>query len=195
MRTRHLFLCFAALSILAISACSVHTEKSASGDNEKNVDIETPVGDLHVGKDVDARDAGLAVYPGAKLKDKKGDDDDSHSANLSIMTSLFGLKVVAAEYVSDDAPAAISAYYKDQMKKFGKILECHTDKVGKNVDVNEKDDHHSGPVTCESPNTGNVLELKVGTEDNQHVVSIEPRGKGTDFSLVFVRVRGKSGDI
>jgi len=38
--------------------------------------------------------------------------------------------------------------------------------------------------------------LKVGTKDNQHVVSISPqdKGKGTDFALVFVQARGSSKD-
>jgi hypothetical protein len=32
----------------------------------------------------------------------------------------------------------------------------------------------------------------VGTQENQHIVSIKPQdgGKGTDFGLVYVQVRG-----
>lgn len=198
MRTiKLLCLALSLTTTLALAGCSVHTQKSADGsDNNKNVDIETPVGNLHVGKDVDVRDAGLAVYPGAKLKDKK-DDGDDQSANLSIMTSAFGMKVVAADYVSDDASDKIAAYYKGQLKKFGTVLECHIDKIGNhNMDVHsENDDHASEPVTCGGANKGNVLELKVGTQNNQHVVSISPDGKGTEFSLVYVRLRGKQGDI
>jgi hypothetical protein len=37
--------------------------------------------------------------------------------------------------------------------------------------------------------------LKAGTEDNQHIVSVDPEGKGSDFAIVWVRVRGKQGDI
>jgi hypothetical protein len=33
--------------------------------------------------------------------------------------------------------------------------------------------------------------LKVGTKSNQHIVSVKPNGKGTDFALVYVRTRGK----
>jgi hypothetical protein len=42
-----------------------------------------------------------------------------------------------------------------------------------------------------------VTELKVGTEDNQHVVAIEPsdNGRGAAFSVVYVYGRGKQGDI
>ena len=40
--------------------------------------------------------------------------------------------MVALEYESDDAPAKLVAYYKDQLKKYGKVLECHTS----HMDVN-----------------------------------------------------------
>ena len=190
--TKSLCLVLASACLLILPGCNVHEEKSANGD-DKNVSIETPVGDLHVGNDVDVRDAGLSVYPGAQLKPKK--DDDNSSANVSISTSAFGLKVVAAEYTSTDSPDKITAYYRKELKKYGNVLDCHTEKVGNNVNVHSDDKGRSGPVTCEGSNTGNVLELKAGTEDNQHVVSIQPQDKGTDFSLVYVRVRGKQGDI
>jgi hypothetical protein len=54
--------------------------------------------------------------------------------------------------------------------------------------------NESAPVKCEE-NGGNVVELKVGTESNQHLVSVEPEGKGSDFSLVFVQTRGKESTI
>ena len=97
------------------------------------------------------------------------------------------------EYESDDPPEKVIAYYKDQLKKYGNVLECHTNKHGGDVNV-EKTTHDSdGPkdVKCEGDNHGSTVELKVGTEDNQHVVAVEPRGKGCDFALVFVQTRGK----
>jgi len=65
--TKSLCLVLASACLLILPGCNVHEEKSANGD-DKNVSIETPVGDLHVGNDVDVRDAGLSVYPGAQLK-------------------------------------------------------------------------------------------------------------------------------
>ena len=50
-------------------------------------------------------------------------------------------------------------------------------------------------VRCEGSDSGNVVELKVGTEGNQHMVSVEPEGKGSDFALVYVMTRGKEGTI
>ncbi len=190
--TKWLCLTLVTACLFALPACDVHEEKSANG-SDKNVDIQTPVGDLHVGNDVDVRDAGLSVYPGAQLKPKK--DDDDSSANLSISTSAFGLKVVAAEYTSADSPDKITAYYRKELKKYGNMIDCHKEKMENNTDVHSDDKGRSGPVTCEGANTGNVLELKAGTQDNQHVVSIAPQDKGTDFSLVYVKLRGKQGDI
>ena len=54
---------FAALCVLP--ACSIHTNDD-NKNGEKNVDIKTPVGDLHVGEQADIRDIGLTLYPGAK---------------------------------------------------------------------------------------------------------------------------------
>lgn len=184
----------ALLASISVVACSVETTKTPTGE-DKNVNIETPVGDLHFSNGDGQQQTGLAIYPGAQLKEKRS-NGDSNNANVSISTGAFGLKVAAVEYTSDDPPAKVQAFYNAELSKYGKPIECHTDELGRGVNVNSKeDDHPSGPVACESPNTGKVLELKVGTEDNQRVVAIEPLGKGTDFSVIYLRLRGKQGDI
>ena len=181
---------FAVLATL-MPACSINVKKEKSGE-DKQVDIDTPVGGIHVSKDANAGDVGLAIYPGARLKqdDSKGDDK---SANVNISSFGFGLKVVALEYQSDDSPAKLVAYYKDELKKYGKVLECHTSHVGVNPDMKDSD-HGSHELTCEGSSGSNV-ELKVGTKENQHIVAVEPDGKGSSFSLVYVRTHGKQADI
>ena len=82
---------------------------------------------LHVSKGADVRDTGLPVYPGARRKEK-GDDGNESSANVNISSELFGLKVVAVEYLSDDPPEKLVAYYTGQLKKYGNVLVCHTSK-------------------------------------------------------------------
>jgi hypothetical protein len=52
------------------------------------------------------------------------------------------------------------------------------------------DEDHDNKLKCEE-NSGDTVELKVGTEENQHLVSITPEKKGSSFALVFVRTRGK----
>ena len=58
--------CAVALSLL--SACSVNVKKEANGD-DKQVDINSPFGGIHVDKQADASDVGLAIYPGARLRE------------------------------------------------------------------------------------------------------------------------------
>jgi hypothetical protein len=179
---------------LTLSACSVNVKK---GDHEddNNVDIKTPVGDLHVGKDVDAHDIGLPVYPGARKKEKK-EDGEENGASVNIATSFFGVKVAAIEYTSGDAPDKVAEFYRDQLKKkFGSVLECRTTKHGGDFQMNaDKDDKQPDQPKCEQ-NGGDNIEFKVGTSDNQHIVAIEPKDKGTDFALVYVQTRGKQGSI
>ncbi len=186
-RTRR-FLAAAFCTLLALPACSVNVKKDAQGE-EKKVDIETPVGGIHVSKDADVADVGLPVYPGARKKEK---DERGHegNANVNISAGVFGLRVIAVEYVSDDPPEKLVRYYKDQLKKFGGVLECHTSHHGGEAVANRGG---SDELKCEGDNTGKVVELKVGTKQNQHMVSIEPAesGKGTDFGLVYVQMRGK----
>ena len=192
MKTR-LFLTTILCVAFVFSACSINVKKGASGgnDDDKNVDIKTPFTDIHVEKEADARDTGLAVYPGATLKPKEGDNDSSANVNLSAFG--YGLRVVVLKYESNDAPAKIEKYYQDQMKRYGGVLECHTSHHG-DYNANVHNDP-SAPVKCDSDNSGNVVELKAGTEGNQHVVSIDPAGKGTEFTLVYVHTHGKDDTI
>jgi hypothetical protein len=181
----------ATLAALLLPACSINVKKEQNGQ-DKQVDINTPVGGIHVSKGADAADVGLAVYPGAHLKQNDSDGKDK-SANVNISSFGFGLKVVALEYQSDDKPDKLVAYYKDQLKKYGKVLECHTSHFDVDPDI-KGSDHGSHELTCEG-SSGNNIELKVGTKENQHIVAVEPDGKGSSFSLVYVRTHGKDADI
>jgi hypothetical protein len=181
--------------VLVSLTLPIFAQDSGNQNKNKNVDITSPVGDLHLGADADARKAGLPLYPGARLK---SDDENKSQANLSVLTEAFGMKLVVVHYDSDDAPAKIVDFYRDKLKKYGKVLECHSQKHGGDVDVrdDDKDDKDSKELKCEE-NSGPVTELKVGTQNNQHVVAIEPRdaGKGSTFALVYVHTQGKRGDI
>ena len=177
--------------VVLLAACSVNVKKQQNGE-DKQVDINTLVGGIHVSKGADSADAGIAVYPGARLK-QEGSDGNDKSANVNISSFGFGLKVVALEYRSDDAPDKVVAYYRDQLKKYGKVLECHTSHLNVNPDI-KGSDHGSHELTCEG-SSGNNIELKVGTKEDQHIVAVEPDGKGSSFSLVYVRTHGKDADI
>ena len=132
-------------------------------------------------------------------------EENSGALNLGVLTDAFGIKLVVAKYDSDDAPGKVIDFYRDKLKKYGKVLECHSQKHGGDVDVHDDDKDSKGndksskskELTCEGDDGGPVTELKVGTEDNQHVVAIEPNDghSGTTFAIVYVHARGKQGDI
>ena len=175
-----------ALGMVLTSACSMKVDEDGKSDN---VDIRTPVGALRVRSDVDARDTGMAVYPGAKRK-TESDSNDKGGANVNISSSLFGLKVVAMEYQSDDPPEKLIAYYKNELKQYGKVLECHGS--GNDLDIHSE----SKQLTCEKGSgDGKTTELKAGTADNEHIVAVEPLAKGSKFALVYVSTRGKREPI
>lgn len=180
--------------LLILTASNAAAQETDDGES-KHLDVKSSLGDLHLGSDADPRETGLPVYPGARLRKH---DDSRNGANLSVFTSEFGMKLVVLNYDSDADPGKVIAYYRDKLKKYGKVLECHTSERGHGELVNRDpgSDTTKG-LKCEGDNTGNVVELKAGTEDNQHVVAIEPaeNGKGATFALVYIRTRGKQADI
>lgn len=183
------------IALCVLPACSINVDKKGEKDGSKRVDIQSPIGDLHVSEQADIRDAGLTVYPGAKPAPKDNSDDEK-SANVNLALPGFQLKVVAAEFLSEDSPEKITAYYDKELQKFGKPIECRGEyRLGWNVDAHKNDDLDR-PVACDKSGSGDRLELKVGTEGNQHVVSVKQNNKGTRFALVYVRMHtGKDSTI
>ena len=80
--TRGVSLMAAAAAVVLLSGCSVNVQKESNGQ-DKQVDIKTPMGGIHVSKDAAAADTGLSVYPGARLKPEDSGHNDK-SANVSI---------------------------------------------------------------------------------------------------------------
>jgi hypothetical protein len=177
--------------LLLLPARRAAAQNTTSDDEDKNLDIQ-----FHVGKDADAQKVGLPLYPGARLK---RDEENQNRANFALLTGAFGMKLVVANYDSGDAPSKVIAYYREQLKRYGRVLECSTKESGGDVhaNVHTQESKDSKQLKCDGDNAGNIVELKAGTEDNQHVVSVEPSktGKGSTFALVYVYTRGKQGDI
>ena len=163
--------------LAALCACQVH--KEGEGANKK-VDIETPVGSFHVNTQVDPKDTGLAVYPGATRVE---DEERKHAANLSMDSSLFGMKVVVVKFHSDDPPDKLLDFYRKQLKAYGDVTECRG---------NAAIAH--GKVDClKVPR--DQTDLVAGTEDRHHAVSVKPDGSGSTFELVYVQTRGERGTL
>ncbi len=174
------------LLLVLLGACSIHTEKESNGQDKK-VDIKTPFAEIHVGSDTGAQDAGITLYPGARPKQEA---NDKHRANVQIGGEDFGVKVVAATYLSDDPPQKVIDFYVKDLGKYGKVLQCPK---------GLKEDHPShddSELRCDDRGREQPgkLTLAVGIPARQHVVDVKPDGKGTEFSTVFVQVKGKAGE-
>lgn len=191
MKKHYLFSSVAIAACLLFAACSVNVKKNNDG-SDKNVQINTPVGQLHVSNDAKAIDTGLPVYPGAQLA---SDDTDANknNANVNIATGFFGLKVAAIAYDTNDSADSVKDYYLGQLKKYGAVLTCHSSGVNASTNF-DHGDSDSEKLVCEQ-DSGKNYELKSGVRDNQHIVSIEPRDHGCKFTLVYVRIRGKESTI
>jgi hypothetical protein len=181
-------------ALVVLPACSINVKDKKNGEGESRVDIKTPMGDIHVNDQPDIRETGLALYPGAKPAEKEY-SDDKKGANVNISGPGFALKVVAAEFTSDDSPDKIMAYYNKELQKYGTVVQCHGRWKGTHVGKVKSDKSGSKPVACSGDDKGDSVELKVGTEDNQHIVAVEPEGKRTKFALVYVRTHGKDDTI
>lgn len=179
----------ASIMVLLLGACSISVDDKDK-KNEK-VDIKTPFANLKVDSSDKAADNGIPVYPGAHLRppDKDG---DNHSANVNLGAMGFGLKVIAAEYETSDSPEKVKAFYEDKMKQFGSVLVCNGHNGGSSdvhMSFHKKDNDHA-KLSC-SDTSGDGWEIKTGTDDDQHLVSIEPNGSGTRFGTVLVQTKGK----
>jgi hypothetical protein len=169
-----------------LNGCSITTHQKDNGKKD-DVDIRTPFGSLSVKENAtDVKDTGLALYPGARSS--KDLDDEHHSANVNISSSLFGLKVVALKFESDDPSDKVLAFYRKEMGKYGKVVDCTG---GFNMNFHHRD--KDAEVTCDGHDGSDHQykeELKVGTENNQRIMAIKPRANGSEFTLVYVRAWG-----
>ncbi len=169
------------LGAALVLGCSVSTKSSEEKKGSK-VDIDSPVGSLHVQTDDRARhDTGITVYPGARPAPP--DEHDSSAANVNLGFAGFGLKVTAVKYLTDDPPEKVLEFYRKDLNKFGKVVECK----GGDIDL------HSGKngqeITCSHHGGSDKTELGTGDSSNSHSVSVRPKGKGTEFGLVYIQTR------
>jgi hypothetical protein len=182
-----------AFALLLLGGCSINVDDKDK-KNEK-VDIKTPFANLKVDSSDKSVDNGIPVYPGAHLRpaDKDG---DNHAANINIGAMGFGLKVIAAEYETNDSPEKVKAFYEDKMKAFGSPLVCKGHGgSGSDVKINaHKNDGDDKKLSCDDT-SGDGWEIKAGSGDNEHSVSIEPNGSGTRFGTVLVQTRGSKDTL
>ena len=172
-RIRSLAIILSCASLIAVTACTVDVREEEGDRGRKAVDVRTPVGDVTVRTNVRA-DTGLAVYPGAL---PLHDGDEPETANVTVSAPFAGVKIVAANFTSDDTPDAVVSFYKNEMKAYGVVTECRGD-----IDFK-----HGQPV-CKGRIFGSrQTQLVAGTEDRHRIVAIKPRRAGSEFAVVYIR--------
>jgi hypothetical protein len=187
---RFLILLLAGAMVALLGACSVSVDDKDK--NNEKVNIQTPFANLKVDSSEKAADNGIPVYPGAHLR--PAENGDNHSANVSLGAAGFGLKVIAAEYETNDSPDKVKAFYEEKMKRFGDVLVCNGHNGGSDVHMNMHGENKDNKLSC-SDASGTGWEIKAGTSDDEHLVSIEPHGSGTRFGTVLVQTHGKQDTL
>jgi hypothetical protein len=180
-----------ALGTMMMSGCRVDSRKD--GDND-NVKIATPFGGMQVKTNDAAVQSGLGlpIYPGAELVKKK--DKDSGSADVNLSFGSFQLRVKAASYRSMDSPDKLIAFYRQALGRYGDVIQCsHDAPVGEPTRTSEGltcDNNKDKHVNVNEDLSGK-MELKAGSKQHQHIVSIDPEGNGTKFGLVALDLPGR----
>lgn len=190
IRTSRIFVT-ALVGVLLLGSCSINVKDDKEKKNGK-VDIQTPFANLKVDSTEKAADNGIPVYPGAHLR--PAEDGDNHSANINLGAAGFGLKVIAAEYETNDSPEKVKSFYEDKMKRFGEVLVCNGKSGSSDVHISLHKKDEDTKLSC-SDTKGDGWEVKSGSSDNEHLVSIEPHGSGTRFGTVLVQTRGNKDTL
>ena len=181
--------------IIGIAGCRVHVDKDANGQ-EKNVQVDTPFGGVHVNTDqISASDLGLPVYPGAEIVK---DNDHDKSADVNMGFGEWTLRVRAVNYATPDSQDKVTAFYKKALGRYGDVITCQG-----NAPVGTPTTTSEGLNCSDSGNHGNVkineedigshggFQLKAGSKRHQHILGFEDQKDGkTRFALVALDLPG-----
>ncbi|HKN20938.1 MAG TPA: hypothetical protein VJX73_05955 [Terracidiphilus sp.] len=174
-----------------VAGCRIHVDKDANGQ-EKNVQVDTPFGGIHVNTDqTTAEDLGLPPYPGAQLVK---DGDEHKSADVHMGFGEWELRVRAVSYETPDQKDQVVAFYKKALARYGDVITCQgTTPVGKPIATSEgltcaddKDNRTTVQIDRHDYGTGeDSMELKAGSKRHQHIVGFQaPENGQTRFALV-----------
>lgn len=124
-------------------------------------------------------DVGLPAYPGATIRRDK--PDDGEGLNLSLWGGSLGFKLALVKFSTTDPVDKVAAYYREAMGRYGTVLDCTGPRpaappADKKVLACNKDDKGE---------PGGRL-YKVGTPQQQRIVSIKPAGGRVEFDMVRV---------
>jgi len=194
LETRRFVAAVAVLALVSWSAgCRVHVEKGANGE-DKNVQVDTPFGGVHVNTDqTTAADLGLPVYPGAQVV---ADSDKDKSADIRMGFGQWQMRVKVVNYSTPDSEDKVTAFYKKALARYGDVIACQDNKpVGEPTQTSEGltcDEKHGGNIQVNNNGKSygyhsgsNGFELKAGSERHQHIVGFQSSAPGnTRYALV-----------
>ena len=173
--------CCIAFGFWLLAACSIQV--SDKDKDKQKVDIQTPIANLKVDTSSQATDNGIPVYPGAKPREADK-DGDKHRANVNIGGLGFGLKVIAAEYVTPDSPEKVKAFYEDKLKSLATswYVKGHSSEGDVTVHGNKDDkltckDSHGRRLGAENRNPAQPAHRRHRTGRLRHPFRNRP---GTD---------------
>jgi hypothetical protein len=180
------------LATVLLTGCTVDTHKQGNGDNVK---IATPFGGMSIKTDYNAVEVstGLPAYPGAQVVTKS--DKDGHSSGAADINMSFGsfqLRVKAISYRTSDSPDKVIAFYRNGLARFGTVIQCSGHQpVGTPTHTPDgldcSDDSESNKIKLKmNESFSDKTELKAGSKQHQHLVTIDPEGSGTKFGLVIL---------
>ena len=175
-----------------LDGCHAESTKAAGGEQVK---VSTPFGGLQmkVKTDQDAAGSGtgVPVYPGATLVQKGNQKNDSGTADINLSFGSMRLRVEVLSYQTGDSADQVREFYQKELGRFGTVIACVDEHAvgmpnrtaeGLTCDK-DSNDKVKGTV---SNSDANSVELKAGSPQHQHAVSIEKSGNGTKFALIRI---------
>ena len=176
-----------------LAGCRAESAKDGAGERLK---LSSPFGGLQVKVKTDEEAAetgtGVPIYPGAMLfKKGKGKDQDNGTADINLSFGSMRLRVEVLSYETKDAPDEVRSFYAKELSRFGTVIACVNEHaVGSPVrtpegltcdkDGNERSESEKGGSNAA------IVELKAGSPQHQHAVSIERSEVGTKFALIRI---------
>jgi hypothetical protein len=183
---------FSSILCACLLAGSAYAQSSGSG-----FDLS-----LHAHDNVTAADIGLPQYPGAVV-DNDNHNSDSADLGFAFGATKFNLRVVS--YKTPDSPAAVFAFYRKPMARYGDVLECdhgravsslqktragltcsdESDKPAKSDDASGSSGHglHINGVSSSDDH-----ELRAGSPEKMRIVAVGPKDGKTRLSLVYMEL-------
>jgi hypothetical protein len=183
------------LSTVLLTGCTIDSHKEGDGNNVK---IATPFGGISVKTDQSAVAAltGLPAYPGAQIDlTHSKNEHDNGAADVNMSFGSFQLRVRAIGYRTSDSPDKVLAFYRKGLSRFGTVIQCSNHQpVGNPTVTAEGLDCSDGggnksKFKADADFTGK-MELKAGSKQHQHLVTIDADGSGTKFGLVALDLPG-----